>query len=109
MLGVSDWVDKELNVGFILSTEGQFTGGFSKWPKCHPGERYKEHVNHYPFFSSPPFLSLSPDPLHSYLGLCGLSLMNYSQLKPINASLNISQRAAEWLQAIHDRHQPIGI
>lgn len=53
--------------------------------------------------------SLSPDPLHSYLGLCGLSLMNYSQLKPINASLNISQRAAEWLQAIHDRHQPIGI
>ena len=51
----------------------------------------------------------SPDPLHSYLGLCGLSLMNYSQLKPINASLNISQRAAEWLQAIHDRHQPIGI
>ena len=39
MLGVSDWVDKELNVQFILSTEGEYTGGFSKWPKCHPGKR----------------------------------------------------------------------
>ncbi|XP_019855708.1 PREDICTED: geranylgeranyl transferase type-1 subunit beta-like isoform X2 [Amphimedon queenslandica] len=76
MLGASDWVDKELNVQFILSTEGEYTGGFSKWPKCHP------------------------DPLHSYLGLCGLSLTNYSQLKPISAPLNISQRAAEWLQSI---------
>lgn len=37
MLGGSEWIDKELNLKFILSTEGEFTGGFAKWPNGHSG------------------------------------------------------------------------
>ena len=43
------------------------------------------------------------DPLHTYLGLCGLSLMGHSQLRSVNAALNISQRATDWLHALHSR------
>jgi geranylgeranyl transferase type-1 subunit beta len=71
MLGHSEFINEMFNVSFILSTEGEYTGGFSKWPDHHP------------------------DPLHSYLGLCGLSLMNYNPLLPVNPSLNITQRATE--------------
>ena len=41
------------------------------------------------------------DPLHSYLGLCGLSLNGEPDLSLVNAPLNITQRAADWLKHIH--------
>ena len=43
------------------------------------------------------------DPLHTYLGLCGLSLNGEKGLRPVNAALNISQRAADWLDELHAR------
>ncbi len=32
-------VDGEWNRSYVLSTQSSITGGFSKWPDCHPGER----------------------------------------------------------------------
>ena len=31
-------VDKMWNRSYVLSTQGQYTGGFSKWPDAHPGK-----------------------------------------------------------------------
>ena len=42
MLGHIEFINKDLNTRFTLSTEGEFTGGFAKWPNHHPGERDKE-------------------------------------------------------------------
>ncbi|XP_065836516.1 geranylgeranyl transferase type-1 subunit beta-like isoform X2 [Oscarella lobularis] len=69
LLGCYDFVNEDLIRGFTLSTQSTVIGGLSKWPDCHP------------------------DPLHTYLGLCGLSLMNESGLQPIHPALNISRRA----------------
>ena len=44
---------------------------------------------------------LCTDPLHTYLGLCGLSLNGEEGLSSVHAALNISQRAAQWLDKIH--------
>jgi len=70
-------VDKMWNRSYVLSTQGEYTGGFSKWPDAHP------------------------DPMHTYLGLCGLSLNGEPGLSPIHPALNISQRAADWLHELH--------
>lgn len=43
------------------------------------------------------------DPLHTYLGLCGLSLNGEKNLKPVHAALNISQRAAQQLNTPSSR------
>lgn len=37
LLGCGHLVNRETNIEFIFSTEGQFTGGFAKWPNSHPG------------------------------------------------------------------------
>ncbi|XP_070543035.1 geranylgeranyl transferase type-1 subunit beta-like [Ptychodera flava] len=78
LLNAYEMVDFPNNRGYILSTQDETTGGFSKWPDCHP------------------------DALHSYFGICGLSLMEEPGLQPIHPALNISQRAAEHLQCIHN-------
>ncbi|XP_064390160.1 geranylgeranyl transferase type-1 subunit beta-like [Halichondria panicea] len=77
LLGIGSLVDSAWNRRYILSTQCSITGGFSKWPECHP------------------------DPLHTYLGLCGLSLNGEKGVCPIHAALNISQRAADWLKTLH--------
>ena len=38
LLGSSNFVQKDFNRGYVLSTEGEFTGGFSKWPFHNPGD-----------------------------------------------------------------------
>lgn len=76
LMGCSSLVDKKWNRSYIFSTQGEYTGGFSKWPDSHP------------------------DPMHSYLGLCGLALNGEAQLRPIHAALNISKRAADWLHQL---------
>ena len=43
-----------------------------------------------------------PDALHAYFGVCGLALMGEPGIQPMNAALNISQRAAQHLKDIHD-------
>lgn len=49
-------------------------------------------------------LSLSPsrlpDPLHAYLGLCGLSLIGEPSLRKVHPALNITQRAFQHLQQL---------
>lgn len=42
LLGFGDMVDSGWNRSYILSTQSDITGGFSKWPDCHPGERERE-------------------------------------------------------------------
>lgn len=77
MLGVLDLSNVTFNRSFVLSTQSPITGGFSKYP---------DH---------------SPDPLHTYLGLCGLSLIGEPGLSPIFPALNMSQRAYDHLANLH--------
>ena len=65
------------NVNYIFETYNDLTGGFAKWPNC------------------------SPDPLHTYMGLCGLSLVNYPFLQPIHSALVISEKAFRHLEKLH--------
>ena len=67
---------------FVLSTQDAIVGGMAKWPEL-----------------------TSPDPLHTYLGLSGMSLFigpddNKSELLSIDAALNISKRAVTHLNQI---------
>ncbi|XP_033633939.1 geranylgeranyl transferase type-1 subunit beta-like [Asterias rubens] len=78
LLNAYEFVDFSCNRGFILSTQDDTVGGFAKWTDYHP------------------------DALHAYFGVCGLSLMGEPNILPISPSLNISQRAADHLQALHD-------
>ena len=43
------------------------------------------------------------DALHTYFGLCGLSLMQEPGLSEIHAALNITQRAADHLHNLHSK------
>lgn len=70
-------IDFERNKNFVLSTQDTVVGGFGKWPQVHP------------------------DALHSYMGMCGLSLMGDFDLLPINPALNITQRAVQHMKQIH--------
>ena len=73
-------IDCRLNETFLHATESQMTGGFSKWPDS------------------------SADPLHSYMSLAGLSLMENKSLKPIHPALIVSLSAIERLQeTIHPK------
>ena len=66
-------------VDFVLSTQDGIMGGLAKLPEN------------------------SPDPLHTYLGLAGLSLANFQDLRPVDAELNITQRAREFLDTLHKK------
>ncbi len=78
-----------------MSTQADF-GGLSKWPDCNPGACVMmDDVTGHNSVCSPMFCT---DPLHTYLGLCGLSLNGEEGLRHIHPALNISQRAEEWLK-----------
>ena len=66
-------------IPYVLSTQDPITGGLAKWP------------------------DLTPDPLHSYLGLSGLGLGNYPELRPVDAELNITLRARQFLDQLHNK------
>eukprot|EP00730_Choanoeca_flexa_P002544 TRINITY_DN11086_c0_g2_i4.p2 TRINITY_DN11086_c0_g2~~TRINITY_DN11086_c0_g2_i4.p2 ORF type:complete len:345 (+),score=58.81 TRINITY_DN11086_c0_g2_i4:1867-2901(+) len=69
-------IDQSALLGFLHETETAGFGGFSKHPDA------------------------TPDPLHSYMGLAGLCFTDTEGLMPLNAQLNISQRAAKrWRNA----------
>ncbi|PSN32157.1 Geranylgeranyl transferase type-1 subunit beta [Blattella germanica] len=78
ILGVFDMVDFEENRNYILSTQDPIVGGLSKW------------------------IDTSPDPLHTYMGLCGLGLMEADGLSEVHPALSISQRAHQHLETIHN-------
>lgn len=79
LLECTPWINKPWNRGFILSTQNNYVGGFAKWPDTHP------------------------DPLHTYLGLSALALSGDPEVLPVHATLNVSQRAMDWLHQLHDR------
>ena len=71
---------------FVLSTQDAIVGGMAKWPDM-----------------------TSPDPLHTYLGLSGMSLFldpndNMYGLLPVDPALNITMRASAHLSDIKSRH-----
>lgn len=67
------------NRNYILSTQDNVIGGFSKWPGS------------------------TADPFHTYFGLCGLSFIGEPGILEIMPSLNISMRAYEKLQNVQKR------
>ncbi|XP_048734920.1 geranylgeranyl transferase type-1 subunit beta-like isoform X2 [Ostrea edulis] len=71
--------DAQCNRGFLMETQDAITGGFSKWP---------DHT---------------PDALHAYLGVGGLSLLKEEGVLSMHAALNISQRASEHLDSLHSK------
>lgn len=79
LLDALEMVDFGENRKYIMSTQDNIIGGFRKWPDGN-----------------------MTDPMHTYLGLCGLSLMNEEGLSPIQPSLNVTERAYKYLKKIHE-------
>lgn len=76
IMGSLDKINKEKNRDFIMSNANFFGGGFSKNNDC------------------------IPDPMHTCLSLCALSLNGEKNLNPINPALNITVRAANYLKLL---------
>ncbi|VVC32128.1 Terpenoid cyclases/protein prenyltransferase alpha-alpha toroid,PFTB repeat [Cinara cedri] len=76
IMGSLDRIHKDRNRNFVLNNANQLTGGFSK------------------------NMDSIPDPMHTCLSLCGLSLIGDDNLNPINPALNITVRAANYLRHI---------
>jgi geranylgeranyl transferase type-1 subunit beta len=74
LLAKDTLIDVRSNETFLHATESRETGGFSKWPDSNA------------------------DPLHSYLSLAGLSLMDWPRLKSIHPALIVSMDIIERLQ-----------
>ncbi|KAF4524456.1 hypothetical protein B566_EDAN011879 [Ephemera danica] len=77
LLNIFDLIDYNENRKYIMSTQDLITGGFSKWEDT------------------------LADPLHTYFGICGLSLMGEEGLATIHPGLNFSQRAVDYLHKLH--------
>lgn len=79
MLGILELTNFESNRRYVLDTQDSIVGGFSKWPDTNS------------------------DPLHTYLGLGGLSLIGENNLNEVMPSLNISLRAYDHLKQLHKK------
>ena len=81
LLSQEDFVTDQIRscIPYVLSTQDPIVGGLAKWPE------------------------LPPDPIHTYLGLSGLCLGKYQDLRPVDAELNISQRARDFLDEMHNK------
>lgn len=79
LLSTDSLVDRDSNEIFLHQTESKNYGGFSKWA------------------------DLSPDPLHSYLSLASLSLLNNRKLKSIHPALILSNKAFEHLRSLQEK------
>ncbi|KAH8248748.1 hypothetical protein KR032_002943 [Drosophila birchii] len=71
--------DYAKNREYILSTQDKLIGGFAKWPQA------------------------TPDPFHTYLGLCGLAFTGEPGLSAVNPSLNMSMAACVHLKHLHEQ------
>lgn len=72
-----EFTNYDENINYIFETFNVITGGFSKWPDC------------------------SPDPLHTYMAICGLALVDHPSYQKIHPALAISMRAFEHLKKLH--------
>lgn len=81
LLNAGHLSDHASNKEFLLNTQDSLIGGFAK------------------------FENIDPDPLHTYLGLCGLSLLGEVGLSAMNAALNISDRAYQHLLKLQKEWQ----
>ena len=72
LLGASHLIEDKPLRGFTMSCQAA-TGGFSKWP------------NYY------------PDVLHTYLGMCGLSIVGEPELEAIDSRFCLSVKALQIL------------
>jgi geranylgeranyl transferase type-1 subunit beta len=81
LLGAYRYIDGDDNAAFINACQFAPGGGIAKYP------------DHY------------PDILHTYLGICGMALMDAPArglgLKPVHAALNVSREVAARLPHIH--------
>jgi len=80
IMGSLNRINKERNRDFVLNNANLLTGGFSK------------------------NMDSIPDPMHTCLSLCGLSLIGEENLNPINPALNITVRAANYLKQIQGNY-----
>ena len=76
LLGSLEYADRARNVDFILSNQNPLTGGIGKSDNTYP------------------------DPLHTFMGIAGLSLVNYEGLSQINPALTMSEKAVSHLKSI---------
>ncbi|CAH2087485.1 unnamed protein product [Euphydryas editha] len=67
------------NRNYVYETQDYVVGGFSKWPDT------------------------CTDPMHTYLGLAGLSLIGENGLLEIVPTLNITKRAHDHLKTLHEK------
>jgi geranylgeranyl transferase type-1 subunit beta len=93
MLGSFEFVDKELIRSFILQCEYKY-GGF--------GKVHFLILHVITFFLQPSqYPGQPPDVLHSYYGLCGLSLIGQDALPqlycPLGTTLRTAKRVSEEL------------
>ncbi|CAM9419958.1 geranylgeranyl transferase type-1 subunit beta [Lampetra fluviatilis] len=79
LLDIFQFTDFEKNRRYILSTQDNLVGGFAKWPDSHP------------------------DALHSYFGVCGLSLLGEAGLEELHPALNMTTRAFGHIVMLHRR------
>ncbi|XP_074649953.1 geranylgeranyl transferase type-1 subunit beta-like [Tubulanus polymorphus] len=78
LLGMFEMTNYEFNRSFVLETQDEVIGGFSKWPDN------------------------TPDPLHSYMGLGGLSFLKDPEfhLNEVDPTINITLRAMDHLHQL---------
>ncbi|XP_043566978.1 geranylgeranyl transferase type-1 subunit beta [Chiloscyllium plagiosum] len=84
LLQIFQYTNFEKNRNYILSTQDHIVGGFAKWPDSHP------------------------DALHAYFGVCGLSLIGESGVCKVHPALNMSIRAFQHLQHLHQTAETQG-
>ena len=65
--------------------------------KCFENEYFSDKL-YFKYIKGP---DCAADPLHTFMGICGLSLVNYPTLEPIHPALVISMRAFQHLQNLH--------
>uniref|UniRef100_UPI00398F1308 geranylgeranyl transferase type-1 subunit beta n=1 Tax=Pristiophorus japonicus TaxID=55135 RepID=UPI00398F1308 len=85
LLQIFQYTNFEKNRNYILSTQDRIVGGFAKWPDSHP------------------------DALHAYFGVCGLSLIGESGVCKVHPALNMSIRAFQHLQHLHQTAETQGL
>lgn len=81
LLNVSHLSNAEENRAFLFRTQNSLIGGFAK------------------------FENSLPDPIHTYFGLCGFSLLGEDGLCTMHAALNISNRAYKHLLQVQESWQ----
>lgn len=79
LLNSLEYTNYTENRNYIFETNNETIGGFAKWPSCHP------------------------DPLHTFLGLSALSLINFDDLKSIHPALVITQDSYNHLMNLHKK------